>query len=148
KCLVISKYGAHMIHQCVSSAIELTEDSTFATTFDLPDLEARWTTDSLDFGSIGLKSLEALLAHVSCPASTNLWLSPNWRVRKAAAFVSGQQRPAGPIGRSVIAIAALNFQLRGRFSNYTSVELFELLANVKFSDQRFKRGTVPAQFSA
>jgi len=146
ECLVINRYGAYKTHQAVASSVQVQNGAISGTFITGTDTEARLTCDTLDFGSRGVKSIEALLADASHPSSTTMTLSTDWRMAKSAAFGSQRWIASGPIGRAVIRTAALEFRPRVRFSSFVDAELMGILANVKYSDQRFKRGTVPAQY--
>jgi hypothetical protein len=145
-CLVINAYGAYTTNQIVASAVQSTGNTMHATYIDGTDAEARITTDALDFGSRGIKSVEAILADTSHPSTAMMTLSVEYRNTKSQSFSSRPWIPAGPIGRAVVRTAALDFRLRTRFTSFVDVELMGLMANVKYSDQRFKRGTVPTQY--
>lgn len=145
ECLVINKHGAFMTHQAISGAVQGHHDAIYGTSLDSDDTKARITTDSLNFGSIGISSIESLLANVSMPDETTLKLAVNWRAMSRGEFKSQTLRNTDPSGRAGIHVRARSFQLRAEFSHYADVELFDLLTNVKYNDQRYKRGTVPAQ---
>lgn len=147
-CLLINEFGAAHCHQMVSSVIQ-TFDGNFATFSDNENILAYITTDSLDYGSRGIKSVESMLCNVSTNSSTvTVKCAVDWASKKGVDFRRSGLKSANYGGESAIHIAAVDFRLHVNFSAYTNAELFEILANIKFSDQRFKRGTVPAQFSA
>ena len=146
ECVIINRYCAYKTHQMIASAVQLQDGNTVGTFITGTDTEARITCDNLDFGSRGIKSVEALLADVTHPAGTTVTLSTNWRMAKSDTFSSRPWIASGPIGRSVLRTAALDFQPRARFSSFTDVEFMGMLASIKYSDQRFKRGTVPKQY--
>jgi len=112
---------------------------------DNNDLEARIATDNLDFGSRGIKSVESLLVGLDHPELTLSDSSVDWRMSSNESFQNSDWIPIGYNGESAIHVAAREFRLKARISNYINTRIDYLTANVKYSDQRFKRGISPTQ---
>lgn len=145
RCLVINQFGAHHINTMVSGVAYRWDGAIMASGIDTLDIEARVTTEWLDYGSRGIKSVESLLASMSSETE-EVWLSVDYRMRKNQPFSSFKWVTGGPQVESAIHVAALDFRLRMRALDYHDIEIDSLLSNVKYSDQRFKRGTAPAQY--
>jgi hypothetical protein len=109
------------------------------------DYEARITTDNLDFGSRGIKHVESLLIGLDHSSTTFADSSVNWRMESSDSFQDSAWIPIGPNGESGIHVGAREFRLRTRISNYIDAKLEYLVPNIKYSDQRFKRGISPTQ---
>lgn len=146
--LLINTYGASTNFQYLSSFIYGPDGEVYGTSIDSLDLYAQVVTDILDFSSRGDKTVESFLANLEHPSSARAYFSVDWRMNKSAPF---RRRPlvyGGPSGEAGIHVTANEFRLVLRVTNYEDVFVHEFLANIKFGDQRFKRGTVPAQYSA
>jgi len=144
-CLVINDYGAYHTHQMVSSITRVWDGQLLGTWDDNDDETALIVSDTLDFNSRGIKSVESITADFSMDSEAEASLSVDFRYDQRASFTSLQDQPCNPSGESRIGVAAANFRLRFTLSDYTNAEFRYMLANVKYSDQRFKRGTVPGQ---
>lgn len=143
-CLVINSFGAHTIDVMVSSVAHRWDGAIMATGVITNDSEARVTTEWLDYGSRGLKSVESMVASVN-QGGQDVMLSVDYRMLKNRPWVPFKWVTGGPRGESGIHVTALDFRLKFRALNYHGIELDGLLANIKYSDQRFKRGSVPEQ---
>lgn len=143
-CLVINQFGAHHINVMVSGVMYRWDGVIVASGTSTPDTEGRLTTEWLDYGSRGLKSMESLLASMS-RGGEKAWLSVDYRMRREAAFKPFRWVTGGPTCEAGIHVTALDFRLKVRTSTFRGVEVDSLLANIKYSDQRFKRGSVPEQ---
>jgi hypothetical protein len=144
-CLVINKFGAYQCHQKVAGAAVAPNGVLYGSFMDDLDVEARITTDNLDFGSRGIKSVESILVGLDHPRLTTSDCSVNWRMESNESFQSSDWITIGHNGESGIHVAAREFRMRTRISNYIDTRLDYLTANVKYSDQRFKRGISPTQ---
>lgn len=146
-CLVINEFGAHHVNVMVSGVAYRWDGAIMASGSENLDMEARLTTEWLDYGSRGIKSMESLLASIS-NGGDDVWLTVDYRMRRNDSFKRFKWITGGPTCEAGIHVAALDFRLKIRASDYHNIEIDSLLANVKYSDQRFKRGTVPEQYEA
>jgi hypothetical protein len=145
--LVVNEFGAYKSHQLPSSVVRTQNGVLYGTFNDTEDESAIVVTDSLDFGSRGIKTVEAIRADYSLESESRATAAADWRLSNNSSFTRSNFLPFGPHGEARIGIAASHHRLCVRFTNYESAELRYLLANVKYSDQRFKRGTVPKQYN-
>lgn len=145
QCLVINQFGAYHSHQLVSSVVDLGDGTIVGTFIDTKDREARITTDTLDYGSRGIKSIESITADLSHERYERAFYSVDWRMDRSLDFIKSKEHFDGLSGQAGIHVAGIDFRLKLRVTNYKNVILNNLLANIKYSEQRFKRGTVPAQ---
>jgi len=144
-CLVINQYGAYKCHQLVSSVLR-TPSGMLLGTWDTTDDETAYiSTDSMDFGSRGIKSLESVTVDFTADGDYLAYVGADFKYDGRANFVRFRDVLCNPEGEAGLHVAAANFRLRFTLSDYTNAELRYLLANIKYSDQRYKRGTVPGQ---
>ena len=144
-CLIVNRFGAYLSHQKVAGAAVAPNGKLYGSFMDNNDLEARIATDNLDFGSRGIKSVESLLVGLDHPELTLSDSSVDWRMSSNESFQNSDWIPIGYNGESAIHVAAREFRLKARISNYINTRIDYLTANVKYSDQRFKRGISPTQ---
>lgn len=144
RCLLINDFGACHVYQLPSGVVQLDTGELYATQMELSDYEARIVTDSLDFGSRGIKSVESLVSNISTDQA-DVTMAVEWKSNHNAEFVRGAAKNVNPGGEANIGVAGVDFRLCLTASDFTDTELRYLMANIKYSDQRFKRGTVPAQ---
>jgi len=140
KSLVINRFGAGLVHQAVSGLFEGYDKKLYGTFFDSGDLQGRITLESVDFNARGIKSLEALLAGISCASSTAVTYATDYRMSKNSSFKRSLSKRGGPRAEARIGVSALEFRPNITFSSYVESELEYLRANVKFPDGRFRRG--------
>lgn len=148
QCLIVSEFGAYMCHQMISSVSESHRGALYGTFSDNADREARFTTDTLDFSSRGIKTVESVLVDAKLAATRKMYLYTNNRMDHQSTFRTSRRVLANPSGEARLNVTAVEMQLRMAISDYASCEVTDVLTNVKFGDQRYKRGTVPAQYSA
>lgn len=147
-CLVINDFGAYTCHQVPSSVIyEPTSDGIYGMFFDNGQTEAVIVTDEVDFGSRGLKSVESVTAGVlTTDPSVRTSIRVDYSMSTGKDFQARPWVPGGPTAEAVVRTTGLTFRIAAKASTYIGTEFQSLMANVKYSDQRFKRGTVPAQW--
>jgi hypothetical protein len=148
ECLIINSHGAYHTNQLVSSVMQKFDGLLVGTIFGKSDREARLTTEWLDFGSRGIKSVESLLISTNNAPGVSCELTVDYRMQRNEAFKRFNWITSGPTGEAGIHVAALDFRLAVKISDFRNIEIDSLMANVKYSDQRFKRGTVPEQYNA
>ena len=144
-CLCINSYGGHFAHQMVSGLAQRQDGTIIGTFSDNLDREARILSDTLDFGTRSIKSVETLLANISCDVGVRGYLGVDYRYTKSSAFHTGAWKYAGLNGEARIGIAAAEFQLKFKFDEYVGSEISGLVPNIKYSDNRFNRGTTPTR---
>lgn len=147
QCLVITETGAYHSHQCPSSVIKTFDGVLHANYMDTGIVRADAVLDSMDFGSRGLKSVESVTCDIDLDSGASATFAVDYRYDKSEDFVRSSYRSGGPTGEASILITALDFRLCIRASSYLNCEINSIMANIKYSDQRFKRGTVPAQLN-
>ena len=145
ECLIVNKFGAYQCHQKVAGAAVAPNGILYGSFMDDLDVEARITTDNLDFGSRGIKSVESLLVGLDHSLASFGDSSVEWRMESNENFSDYAWIPIGPNGESGIHVAAREFRIKTRISNYIDSRLDYLVPNIKYSDQRFKRGISPTQ---
>lgn len=146
ECLIINKYGAYKCHQLVSSIIDGFDGKLYGTFFDTGDREARITTDNLSFGSRGIKSVESITSDLDHASNSRAFYSVDWRMNSTKGFTSSKPKFDGPSGEAGIHVAGTDFRIKIKLNEYRNSSLTNILVNVKYSEQRFKRGTVPSQY--
>ena len=100
----------------------------------------------MDFGSRGIKSVESMLVgldHEHLLLRLLLHLNGVWA--SSESFQDFDWIPLGDNGEAGVHVAAREFRLRTKITNYLNSRLDYLTPNVKYSDQRFKRGLSPTQ---
>ncbi len=140
QCLVINEFGACSIFQCISSVIAAPDGRLYGTFRNTQDTEARFVSDEIDFGSRALKSVESIIGGVNYAPGSNLQFAVDWRMSNNSNFKRTPWRTSGPRGESVIKVTASTFRICGRITNYIDAEVAYLGLNMKYPDNRFKRG--------
>lgn len=145
ECLVINKFGAYQCHQKVAGAAVAPNGKLYGSFMDDKDVEARITSDNMDFGSRGIKSVESMLVGLDHASGTDAFASVQWRMEANSEFAEFDWITLGPNGEAGVHVAAREFRLRMKVTNYLNSRVDYLTPNVKYSDQRFKRGLSPTQ---
>jgi len=145
ECLVINKFGAYQCHQKVAGAAVAPDGKLYGSFMDDLDIEARITSDNMDFGSRGIKSVESMLVGLDHAPLTDSFASVQWRMNSNESFQEFEWITLGPDGEAGIHVAAREFRIQMKISNYLNSRVDYLTSNVKYSDQRFKRGISPTQ---
>jgi hypothetical protein len=140
KCYVLTEHGMYTTDQMITSAGDY-KGVLCGFWKDGEDPEIRLSTDRIDFGSQGLKTLEG----VECGAhySEGLFASVDYLYdHKATSFKSLDWKSLSPLGQIVDRITAKEFRLRLKGSTYkdATFNIDSILAKVKFSDKRGIRG--------
>ena len=139
QCLIINEFGACSIFQCVSSVVIGHDGKLYGTFRNTQDTEARFVTDEIDFGSRGLKSIESIIGSFNYPLGSRLQFAVDWRVSNGA-FKRVPWKSTGPRGEAIIKVTASAFRVCARITNYIDVGIEYLGLNMKYPDNRFKRG--------
>jgi len=145
ECLIINKYGAYQCHQKVAGAAVAPNGVLYGSFMDDLDLEARITSDSMDFGSRGIKHVESMLVGLDHHELTESFASVDWRMSANEPFTDFEWITLGINGEAGIHVGAREFRIKMKISNYVDSRVDYLTPNIKYSDQRFKRGISPTQ---
>jgi len=146
RCLVINKFGAYTTNQFISS-VGYAHTNTIYGTFVLGiDSKARIVTDALDYGSRGIKNVESVTFGLVHNNTSTVQAGVDWRMSTGGIFRRSVLRNVNSGGEVRVQVAAVEHRIVLEVSEPIGVEVSSLLSNVKYSDQRFKRGTVPAQY--
>lgn len=140
KCLVINEFGAYHSFQCVSSVIKAPNGSLYGTFKNLSNTTAYIVSDTLDFGTRSLKSIESIFGGVGAASKEIISYSVDYRVAKDKLFNRLPYRIINPRGEARIGVTASEFRLVVSISNYLEASIDWLMINTKFSDSRFRRG--------
>jgi hypothetical protein len=140
QCLIINEFGACHVFQCPSSVIKASDGRLYGTFLSNPDTTGLLVSDGLDFGSRGLKSIEAIVGGVDATVGATVQYSVDWRHSRQSAFSRLPWRSVSPRGEARIGVTASEFRLAVRISNYADAQVEWLGVNIKFPDNRFKRG--------
>ena len=140
RCLIINEFGACHVFQSVSSIVKLSDGKLYGTFKNNPDTSALIITDELDFGSRGFKTIESIVGGVDKPKDAIAQYTVDWRQSRADNFSRLPWRNTSPRGEARIGVTAGGFRLGVRVSNYVDAEVEWLAVNIKFPDNRFKRG--------
>ena len=140
QCLVINEFGACGIFQCVSSVIVGYDGRLYGTFRNTQDTEGRFVSGEVDFGTRALKSVESMIGSIKHASDSSLHFAVDWRMSNDTPFKRTPWKPTGPQGEAVIKVTAAAFRICGRISNYVDAEIEYLALNLKYPDNRFKRG--------
>ena len=140
KCLIINEFGACQIHQCVSSLVQGSDRNLYGTFRNASNTQALIVSDEMDFGTRALKSIESITGGVVHAPQEDVSFAVDWRMSQGDLWKRSPWRPAGPAGQAVIKITAVEFRICVRITNYIDAQVEYLGLNVKFPDNRFKRG--------
>jgi hypothetical protein len=138
--LVVNDFGAGMIHQAISGVVKGWNELLYATFRDMGDKEARVTLDSNAMDSRGKKTLEWIIADISCAATTHVSASAYWRNGVSEEYRTYYWKNGSPSGEFFIGLSAVEYRVAMRFSNYLESEIFGLKLNMKYPDSRTRRG--------
>ena len=139
-CLVINEFGACSIFQCVSSIIAGYDGRLYGTFRSTQDTEARFVSDEVDFGTRSLKSIESIVGSIDYAPGSRLQFAVDWRMSDNDAFKRTPWKSTGPRGEAVIKVTASTFRICARITNYIDAAVEYLGLNMKYPDNRFKRG--------
>ena len=140
ECLIINEFGACSIFQCASSVIVGYDGKLYGTFRNTVDTEARIVSDEVDFGTRSLKSIESIIGGVSSGQKENIHFALDWRTVDSQEFKRTAWKPVGPRGEAVLKVTASSFRICVRITNYIDAQIAYLGLNVKYPDNRFKRG--------
>ena len=143
-CLIINEFGACSIFQCVSSVIEGYDGRLYGTFRNTADTEARIVSDEVDFGTRSLKSIESIIGGVSSAREEKVYFALDWRTVDSQEFRRTSWKPVGPSGEAVLKVMAASFRICVRITNYIDAQIDYLGLNMKYPDNRFKRGITVA----
>lgn len=137
ECYLLTGYGLTEVFQLVTSVGKI-GDEVVAAYIDSEDYEYRITTDTLQMGLRGHKTVQSLEFGVDTEA--NVYGSVDWRVNKSSAF---QTRPwviANNEGVVSCPCAGSDLRLKFKADDYEDVKLDTITARYKLTDMRSIRG--------
>ena len=140
KCLVINEFGACHIFQLVSSVVKLSDGRLYGTFKNNPDTSAQIFSDNLDFGSRGFKTIESIVGGIDTTKGASVQYTVDWRQSRGNDFNRLPWRNTTPRGEARIGATASEFRLGVRVSSYVDAQVEWLGVNIKFPDNRLKRG--------
>lgn len=140
KCLVINEFGACHVFQLVSSIVRLSDGNLYGTFKSNPDTSAVIFSDTLDFGSRGFKTVESVVGGIDLAKDAITQYTVDWRQSRVDVFSRIPWRNTNPRGETRIGVTACEFRLGIKISNYVDAKIEWLGINIKFPDNRFKRG--------
>jgi hypothetical protein len=146
---LLTKWGLCSMYQRVTSVFPkdgavygVSSDASGAT-----DDEARVTTDTIDFGLRGLKTLNTMEVGIYHPLGSTYYAygSVDWRITKEAAFQTRTWQLMNPQGVVTPLVTAEEFRLKVKVDNYASVQIDSITPRMKLVDKRFVRGIYSAR---
>jgi hypothetical protein len=140
ECLIINQFGACNVFQCPSSVIAAPDGNLYGTFKSLPDLSARIVTDELDFGTRALKSIESMFGAIDSGPDATVKFTVDWNKASGDDFFRLPFRNVNPRGEAHIGATGAEFRAVVSISDYTEAQIQWLMFNVKFPDNRFRRG--------
>jgi hypothetical protein len=138
--LVINQFGACNVFQCPSSVIAAPDGNLYGTFKSLPDLSARIVTDELDFGTRAIKSIESMFGAVDSGPNATVKFTVDWNKASGNDFFRLPFRNVNPRGEAHIGATGAEFRVVVSISDYIEAQIQWLMFNVKFPDNRFRRG--------
>ena len=146
RCFLYSAYGGLTeVHQCVNGA-GLVNYERAAVWHAVNDLTARVTTDTLDFGMRGLKTLEALEFGLDSPhpLQASVW----WRSERRKVMVQGPWVEVNDQGAVAYPISGNDLRISLRATHYEELYLDYIKLRWKMTDLRTLRGVYAPPTSA
>ena len=134
---LLTQEGMSGIHQLVTSCGRV-NGSVVGLFDDSEDVEFRLTTDMVDMGFRGQKTIQTL--ELGTYTSNVVQTAVDWRVDKSAALRTSPWVLSGPQGVSTNIIAGTEFRLKMKVADYTDVDLSYITARYKMTDMRSIRG--------
>lgn len=113
---------------------------------DLDDSEARITSDVLDYGVRGKKTIDTI--SVGCSAGDSVYVAVEYKYEYNGAFVSTSWVEVNSEGVAFITITGVEFKFKIKCDDYSGFKLDYFTPKVKFDDKRFKRGINVSKTSA
>lgn len=100
------------------------------------------TTDTVDLGSRGGKTIESI--EVGASATAAIQVAVEFRNTKTEVFKSTSWVTTNPNGVATIPISGIEFKFKVRCLNYSDFKLNYITIHLKFDDKRFVRGLTNA----
>jgi hypothetical protein len=142
-CVIVNRFGAYTAFQRPSSVIQGWNGQLYGTFSESPDQSAVAVLDTQDFGTRDFKNLESVVAGVRCSSGASIEFSTYWRSSASGEFRQSEWKPGGPTGEATIQVASAEMKPAVRISSYEGAELTYLIANIKFTGRKFRRGLAP-----
>jgi len=109
---------------------------------DFNDSYAYITTDTLDFGLVGKKTLDSL--QVGAISNTDILGSVGVKNGYKESFSYSGWKTLNPSGYVAFPVNGNDFKIRLKTSNYIGLKVDFITVNMKLDDKRFRRGLVNA----
>ena len=106
---------------------------------DSGDNSGHLTSDVIDFGTRGMKTIDTVEVGGVCPSGLQVAIS--YRYSNEAAFEDTGWVDANPQGVVTIPCKGVDFKIKINCASYLGLEIKYVKARVKFDDKRFVRGT-------
>jgi len=112
-----------------------------------PDQKTVITTDVLDFGHRGIKTIQWI--EVGCNTSnTNLSALIHYRFDKNSSYSSSASVPLNDEGYGFLAVAGIDFKVEVQSTEYLTTDIDYINVKYKTTDKRFIRGIYGSQVNA
>jgi len=134
---LLTQWGLSQVRQVVGSVQYVDGDSAGSYSQASGD-DFLLTTDDLDFGVRGMKTIESLSLGMDDDGTVEARVL--YRYDKADSFSNGIWQPVNKEGVVHIGVTAPEFRIALKSSVYTNVNIDYITAHVKFGDNRYKRG--------
>jgi hypothetical protein len=154
--------GLTEIGKCITSFVDyrntrVTNELTdLVTIYDNPvgfvrplsEQELQYSTDILDFGINGIKTIESVDIGGSFGLKTVAEVMVQWRNDKRGSFRDTPWKRCSPEGFVSPLVSGVEVKINLRLSTYTDVELNNITVKWKISDKRFIRGMYASSSNA
>jgi len=138
---VLTENGLYSTHQLVTSIGDYRNAWLFGFWTSSGDTKARITTDTLDFGSRGFKTLgEVELGVTTREVDQDVEVSVYYRSNRKDAFTASDRVKVNPEGVAYINSTAHEFRISVEAESYNGLKLDYIKPHVQFGDRRFRRG--------
>ena len=137
----LTKIGLAEIAQAPTT-LALIGGSLIGAYTDLNDSEARMTTDFIDFGVRGYKTIHSVEVSARCGSGETISVAIEYKTDydEGETTTTTSWIEINPQGFAVIPVHGLEFKIKVKCSDYSEFKLDKVLVRVKFDDKRNVRG--------
>jgi hypothetical protein len=146
ECYVLTEHGLYSTHQLVTSVGDYRGNGLFGFWKSSGDIKGRITTDTIDFGLRGFKTLSCTELGVNTnEVDQGIKISIHTRSNSKDAFTQSSWRLANKEGVSMVPHTAQEFRVSVQADSYSGLNLSYINNHVKVVDRRFVRGVYAMQ---
>ena len=147
---LLTPFGLCKVYQRPSSVVSdgVINYGTFDTTVEDEDLEARLTTDKLDFGVKGMKTVEGVEFGMEIDPYAKAYGSIDYCYDGSGVFDRSDWLLLNPEGQCAPMVTAPEVRICFKVDDFAEVKVDSANVGIKFPDRRFRRGAYAIETNA